>query len=325
MKEPFPARSPGPLSHQIRGACRRVAKEADHVQIIHPRLTARAAALSRLPMSLPALDPDCHYFGRSDETAAFILTLDAVNFGSASFDHRFSFAGKTGYSAIAAALRNRYLTRGPLTAGELAALSGADCARIFGQDPDGPFGQLMESFARSLNELGSLLQEEFGGRFMALLEAAEGSAERLVELLATLPSYRDVALFKGFEVPFLKRAQITAADLSLALGTELFRDLENLTIFADNTVPHVLRVDGVLDYAPHLAARIDAGERVDAGGAEEVEIRACALHACELILSEIRRSGRRVCGMQLDYFLWNQGQQPPYTETPGHLARTIYY
>ena len=46
---------------------------------------------------------------------------------------------------------------------------------------------------------------------------------------------------------FWKRAQITANDLALA-GVAEFPDLDRLTIFADNLVPHVLRVDGVLRY-----------------------------------------------------------------------------
>ncbi len=65
-----------------------------------------------------------------------------------------------------------------------------------------------------------------------------------------------------------------------------FGDLDRLTIFADNLVPHVLRVDGVLRYDDPLAARIDAGELLEPGR-EEREIRACALHACESIAAEL--------------------------------------
>ena len=44
---------------------------------------------------------------------------------------------------------------------------------------------------------------------------------------------------------FYKRAQIAANDLHLA-GVVDFADIDRLTIFADNLVPHVLRLDGVL-------------------------------------------------------------------------------
>ena len=50
---------------------------------------------------------------------------------------------------------------------------------------------------------------------------------------------------------YYERAQLAAADLSLAFdgrGLGRFDDLQNLTIFADNLVPHVLRVDNILIY-----------------------------------------------------------------------------
>ncbi len=98
-----------------------------------------------------------------------------------------------------------------------------------------------------------------------------------------------------------------------------FHDLDRLTIFADNLVPHVLRVDGVLRYDPALAARIDAGELLPPGE-EETEIRACALHACELIA---RRSG--VPPRTLDGWLWNRGQAPRYKARPAppHADRVL--
>ncbi len=232
--------------------------------------------------------------------------------------------GLEGYFAVAAALR-RYLAEGPLGADELVEIRAEDCARIFGQRADGASGELMAGFAASLAELGSLLRERFDGRFRRLLDDAAGSAERLVEIHAELPSYRDVARYEGFEVPLLKRAQISAADLALALGEGSFDDLERLTVFADCTVPHVLRVDGALVYSSALAERVDAGELLDAGSGEEVEIRAVALHACELLLAELRRRGRSVLAMQLDYFLWNLGQEDRYAKRPSHRTRTIYY
>ena len=85
---------------------------------------------------------------------------------------------------------------------------------------------------------------------------------------------------------FYKRAQITANDLTLA-GVAEFDDLDRLTIFADNLVPHVLRVRRrAASTTPELAARIDAGELLEPGG-EEREIRACAVHACEPIAAEL--------------------------------------
>jgi len=117
---------------------------------------------------------------------------------------------------------------------------------------------------------------------------------------------------------FWKRAQIVPNDLALA-GVAEFDDLDRLTIFADNLVPHVLRVDGVLVYDDYLAARIDRGKLLEPGG-EEREIRACAVHAAELIAERISVPPR-----VLDTSLWNRGQEPRYKAVPRHRCRTVYY
>ena len=85
-------------------------------------------------------------------------------------------------------------------------------------------------------------------------------------------------------MPFFKRAQLAAADLHLQ-GIAPAADVAALTLFADNLVPHVLRIDGVLEFEPELAARIERGELIEHDSPEEVEIRACALHAVELLVA----------------------------------------
>src|SRR5262249_22501882 len=152
-------------------------------------------------------------------------------------------------------------------------------------------------FSRALNDLGEYLMEQFGGSFVALIEAAQGSAEHLVKILSAMPYFRDVATYKGIDVPFYKRAQIMAADLNLAFGRSTrwaFYDIDRLTIFADNVVPHVLRLDGVLSYQEHLLHRIINNQEIAAGSEEEIEIRACALHAVECLVQEFARNGSRI-------------------------------
>ena len=318
------------LFDEIRRCCRAVSEQARHVRIDHDRLAGYAGGLPLVETRFPTLDPAYHHLGHGEDTAAFILTLDAINFGSGYFPYLRKRPGLSGYFTVASALAERYRAAGPLTAAELAELSAADCARLFAQDPDNrPVAELMQLFARALNDLGRLLTREFAGRFTHLVEAAECSAQTLVGLLGRMPYFADVEVYGGITVPFYKRAQLTAADLALAFdgqGWGRFSDLDQLTIFADNLVPHVLRVDGLLAYDPDLAARIDAGTLIPAGSAEEIEIRAVALHAVELLVGELRRRGHDVTAMGLDYLLWNRGQQPAYKRAkPRHRTRTVYY
>jgi len=326
MSHPLP---PPDLFDRIRAAAAEVARRSQRVRIDRARLAAYAAALPS-PSAAPGIDPDRHWLDRGDETVAFFLTLNAVNFGSGWFPVLRKRPGMSGYFTVASSLTDAYRARGgPLAARELADIDTASVAAILGQDPDGPAGELMTLFARAWNDLGRLVRDEYGGAFPGLVADAGGSAARLVALLERMPFYRDVSRYGDLEVPFYKRAQITAADLAMAFdrrGPGAFRDLDRMTIFADNLVPHVLRLDGILVYDDGLAARIDAGELIAAGSPEEVEIRAGAVHAVELLRDELGRLGRSTTSMELDYLLWTRGQQPFYKQTkPRHRARGVWY
>jgi hypothetical protein len=289
------------LCDEVRAHAARVAREARLVAIDVERLDDVGAGPE------PALDPDRHHLdGLREDVAAYLLVLDAINFGSGWFPTLRKRPGCSGYFTISSALADRFRTSGPWTGAQLSALTAAEVADVLGQDPG---HELMVLFARALNDLGAWLGDRDP---LETIGAADGSAERLAEqLAAAMPFFDD----RGF----FKRAQILPHDLALA-GIAEFDDLDRLTIFADNLVPHVLRVDGVLRYDPGLAARIDAGERLEAGSREEIEIRACAVHACELIAPRLGVPPRT-----LDGWLWNRGQAPRYKALPRHRARSVFY
>jgi hypothetical protein len=324
-----------PILDQVRRACRAVAERALYVRIDRERLAAFARFLhadrSQPLQSLahPEHDPLCHYLGHGADTVAFFLTLDAINFGSGYSPHLHKRAGMSTYFTIAASLNDHFRDKGPLSARDLVLLDECACAEVFGQDLSvPPVRELMGLFSQALNDLGWLLGDRYAGSFARLVEAGDGSAERLVELLLDMPFYRDVSHYAGSHVPLLKRAQITVADLALAFGGRgfgWFEDLDRLTIFADNLVPHVLRVEGVLRYDEGLLAAINAGELIPAGSPQEVEIRACGLHAVELLVAELRGLGRSVTARELDYVLWNRGQGRRFKSQPRHRTRTVYY
>ena len=206
----------GDVFARIREACARVAAVAEQVRSdeaalerLAERIVAGEVAGGDDPVHAPLADPA--------HTLAFVVTLDAINFGSGWFPELRKRDGRSGYFTVALALRERFETAGPWTAGELRALSGEACARVFGQ-PDPGARELMELFAEALRELGDWLATRHGGSFEAAIASAGGSAARLVDALAELPCWRDEARYEGFAVPFYKRAQITANDLEQAFG-----------------------------------------------------------------------------------------------------------
>ena len=152
-------------------------------------------------------------------------------------------------------------------------------------------------------------------------ERRRNTAEGLATELASWPSWFDVSPYDGRQVPFFKRAQIAAADLALA-GLAPGGDLHRLTLFADNLVPHVLRIDGVLEFDGALVARIDAGELIEHDAPEEVEIRACALHAVELLVAA---HPEPTTATAVDNHLWHRGAAPRYKAHPRHRTRTTAY
>jgi hypothetical protein len=278
------------------------------VRIVEPAIEHYARTLP--PQAPPAPDIE----GASlEERAAFSLTLNAINFGSGWFPTLRKPSGLSGFRTIEAGLR----ARGPWTAAELNAIETREVAETLGQDPE---HELMALFTRALRELGDRITVEYFGRFLGLVNAAEGSAERLAETLATWPTWRDVSHYEGEPVPFYKRAQIAAADLHLA-GIAPADDLDRLTLFADNLVPHVLRLDGVLEFDERLVGRIDAGFLLEHDSPEEVEIRACALTAVELLV-EVRPDLNAAI---VDNILWNRGSLARYKARPRHRARTTAY
>ena len=302
---------------ELRVACARVAERARFVSIERAAIPPYAEAL-RLDPPTPAPGAEPHLVhGTREQLIAFWLTLDAINFGSGWFPTLRKRAGRSGYFTVAIGLRERFDQLGPWSAAELAQIDGRKVAETLGQDPD---HELMGLFAASLRDLGQHVLHDFDGRFESVLDSAGGSAIALTELLAGWNSFTDTSPYDDLSVPFRKRAQIVAADLADA-GLAVFNDLGALTLCADNLVPHVLRLDGIMTFDPALVSRIDRGILIEHQSPEEVEIRACALHAVELIVAH--RPGS--CAAQVDRVLWNRGQQPRYKASARHRSRSTAY
>ena len=288
------------LCDAVRRHCAAVAASARWVRI-DPSVPVAAGGVVGLDREVHLLDAP------AEEVARYVLVLDAINFGSGWFPSLRPAGPESPTDAFARCLTEHARRRGgPWTAAELRAVDAREVAVVLEQDPG---HELMRLYAQALNQLGEWLGDRGA---LGVVGDARGSAQRLAsELARAMPFFAD----RGF----YKRAQITANDLALA-GVASFADIDELTIFADNLIPHVLRTDGVLVYDTELATAVDAGIELPAGAPMEQELRACAVHACELLA---RRLG--VPPRTLDNWLWNRGQQSPYRDRPAHLTRTVYY
>ncbi len=211
----------------------------------------------------------------------------------------------SGYYTMATGLTERFRAHGAWTNAELRAISGAELAEVFDQAPG---HELMALYADALRQLGRWLGERPAISVVKRLAAApSGSPNRSRPALAFFDD-------RGF----YKRAQICAPELQ-RFGVGEFDDLHRLTLFADNLVPHVLRVDRALEYSASLASRIDEEQLLPAGSWER-EIRGCAVQAVEQLAG--------LTGLlphELDMALWSRGQAPEYKALPRHRHRTVFY
>ena len=318
---------------EVLETAKSVAEKSRHVQIDHDALKRFSHELAKSRHPLPTWDAEHHFRGEEEEMAAYLLVVDTINFcfwpphGEEKWE--ILYRGKTysGYYGLSLSLKKALESKIPLTeASFLASLTSKQLRNVLAGTG---VLQLMEERLRNLQELGRVLVDKYEGRASELVAASRGSAIKLVRMLAAdLFSFRDQATYQRKKVCFYKRAQLFAADLHAALGGKGlggFRDMEELTAFADYKLPQVLRHVGVFAYAPGLAKKVDRLIQLDPGSEEEVEIRANTIWAVELIRQEMKLLGKEVTASGIDWLLWNLGQDDRFRAKPYHRTVTMFY
>ena len=255
---------------------------------------------------LPAWDRRRHFSAEPERTRAYIFVLDTVNFCF--------WGARGGYWRLAEGLRDAFNSDSRLW--EPAVLEALTPAQL--RVHVGDLALLTER-AAALRELGALARDQ--GSFDGLVQPTAAGQARF--LAASLASFRDVARYRELEVPFLKRAQITAADLHGA-GVARFPDLDSLTCFADYKLPQALRHLGAIEYSDRLARRVDDWRELEPGEPAEVEIRSATVVAVERLRSALAESGRELRSFEVDWMLWDLALGL-YPVRPHHRVRTVFY
>jgi len=307
-----------------------VAEAAQQVHIVEANIPPACDLLLQQHVSPPPWDRVHHFGDGSPRTVQYLLLLDSLNFCFWPLPKwRVTYRGEKlgGYYSLATALKlaverdSRWLDAAFLANVELAELDG-----VLAGNRSIP--ALPERW-HIVREIGRVLDEHYQGQAVQLVEAAQGSALKLVALLVHhFPNFRDVATYRGQPVGLYKRAQIFVADLHGAFEGQswgAFHDLDRLTTFADYQVPRVLRDLGVLQYEPALAETIARRQIIMAGSEAEVEIRACTVWAVELMIRELAARGKPLTAVALDWVLWNLSKNPAYQTNPHHRTLTTFY
>ncbi|EPS61718.1 hypothetical protein M569_13076 [Genlisea aurea] len=304
---------------EVRASCAWVSSCASNVTLDYSGIEKAAQLMKN---SIPKVEWDferIHYFDGGPLTVQYLLVLDAVNFC-------FWPDEELSYEHLAKGLKETLLSdKSAFDADRLQKYTGPELRRMLKWTKPLP---LENERARLLREVGIGLESSFDGKASKLVDSCENSAAKLVSLLTShFPGFRDHAVYKGRQVFFYKRAQIFAADLWGAFKGRRygeFKDAEALTMFADYIIPAVLEQLGVLRYSPFLSNAIASDREVACGSEEEVEIRACSVHAVEEIRDSIRKkSGKQYLSVELDLWLWAYGVKCPSLQH--HRTLSMYY
>lgn len=311
-----------------------VIQSPQYVTIDCQRLAELCRQWAKQPFVTPPWDTSVHYTSPDPEQLAnYILVLDCLNFcfwpDPGEKPWTIEYRGQTygGYQALAASLKRAVEDGLPLTRADwLENADMLEVAKIFQGQAQIP---LIEKRLENINEVGQVLRQEFDGSFSTAVRECQQCAPKLACLMADyFKSFCDTPEWHGQTIRILKRAQITVVDLYGSFGGRglgEFKDIGNLTAFADYKIPQVLRALGVLQYCPSLAAKVDNYQLLPAGSDEEIEIRVSMIWAIEYICQELAKLGHPRAPYELDWFLWNLGQQVLPGQAPYHRTRTIYY
>ncbi|XP_010548454.1 PREDICTED: UPF0553 protein-like [Tarenaya hassleriana] len=260
-----------------------------------------------------------HYFDDGPLTVQYLFVLDALNFcfwpdKDLTYDH------------LASGLKDALeKDESMFDADRLQQFTGTQLREILGWPRPLP---LEEERVRLLHEVGRELETNFGGKASNLVESCGRSAVKLVTLITRhFPGFRDHSLYKGRQVFLYKRAQIFVADLWGAFKGQRygeFYDIGSITMFADYIVPAVLQQLGVLKYSSSLSSSIRDNTEILPGSEEEVELRACSIHAVEKIRELLNiKAEKKVLSLELDLWLWSVGIQ--CSSLQHHRTLSIYY
>lgn len=334
----------------VKSSASFISNNSCHVKINQTGIAETAALIAssvREDMfhSTDWLSQDLHPKTKDTAAVEWCFFIDTINFSFWTPEERkfivtYRDRQWTGYFAACACL-NRAIDKGiPLTdAKYFATITEKELGEIF-VDDNGQIMPLITERARVLNEAGRTLLQKFAGSFNNCLSLAEKSALKLLQIIVdNFLSYQDKATFEGKTVYFYKRAQILVADVWRCLDSQgpcAFQDIDEISMFADYRVPQIMAYLGVLDYSEELRGRLKRGEVFESGERMEVEIRGCSVHACELIVNEVKRiseeSGQTlsipVNSIIVDNFLWcyrRKIAEQVENFIPYHRIRTIYY
>ncbi|GAA99594.1 uncharacterized protein L969DRAFT_94046 [Mixia osmundae IAM 14324] len=295
--------------------------------------------------------PDLH---AEDFIASWIFLVSVLNFsfwserqeGRYAVQWRSGCDGKgdetklhTGYWSLLACLHRAREEQGDIIVWPkwYANASDAQLAHLFRSDSPEEI-PLLDERMKVMREAGQVLLESYKGTFVNMIQEAQCSATRLVQLLTSqIASFDDRAELNGKQVLLHKRAQICVAETWAAFGGKglgRFDDIDEITCFADYRVPQMLHQLGALVYSDELITKLENLANMPNKSREEAEIRVGTILSVEALRAEVAKrlvdeQRKPPNAIELDFYIWTLAKSREsagtLTTLPHHRTRSCYY
>ena len=90
-------------------------------------------------------------------------------------------------------------------------------------------------------------------------------------------------------------------------------------------VPQILRELNILEYSNELSHIVDNRKEISHSSNEEIEIRASTIVSVEEIKKELVNNGFNVLSLEIDTYLWEEGEKIKDKIKPHHRTLSIFY
>jgi len=315
---------------KVRNSTKKVIANAEFIKMDLNNLYKLANSLNAKEIKkFYKYEGDFYFKGKNEELLNYIFTLNAINFGSglsSTWENKRKYKNSS-FKSVALSLRKLAQSKVVLDANFAKNVTEEKVAEIIKLNAN---FELVKMFTKSLNELGKFIHERYGS-YSNLINSFKPKtrANDLVMLLyKNLSCYRDVYRFNNFDVYFLKRAQILVNDLYLAFdgkGYGEIEDVNKLTMFADNLLPHFFRINEILIYNNSLLQKINNGVLIKKGSKEEIEIRAFAVQVVEKLKELLNKKSSNLISAEIDWYIWEKAHDEKYKKIPRHKTKTFFY
>ena len=320
------------ITDKVRSTCNYVNKLSQHVRINLNNLQKFVNEKKHLFNQIPSWT-SCHFNPNEfdfEQVVAFICVIDSLNFCFWPYENiKTESEEDFEYSNLVSNLLTLLKKEPDFYSPEnLSNLTPQLCLeKIFFSVKDFP---LIEERTRSLNELGKLIVTNFLKKFENLIYLNEHNCTEIVKSITEgVSTFRDETIYKGRQIFFYKRAQILAADLYYACKElnepTVLSNADQLTMFADYRIPQILNEYGILEYDEDLTRKIINKEEITSCSQMEIEIRANTVVCVELIKEEIAKISNECLSLEVDYVLWNIGEELRKEIKPHHRTLSIFY